>query len=535
MSVYSIFLVLFMLMAPSPKPTLPDFSMTGYKFGEMPPVNSTIVATVSPSAGNDTANIQAAIAQVATLTPNEAGFRGAIQLTPGVYEITQTLHITASGIVLTGKNPGGTDATLHATYQNQAPLIEVGIDESPTIPWSTIQSVPASSFPLGFTRVPVPDPAAFQVGDAVVLTVIPNQAWAEMLGMDQLSAINTNAIDWNPDSYHIGYQRIVQSVTSTEVALDVGIPVTIDPAYYSVQLAPYSFPERIEQAGVEDLILISDYDASVTNQHPYEEEGVYYSSDENHAFTAIRFLAAAHAWARNVETHHFGGLIFETRAASKNISLINCSALDPVSLITGSRRYGFDLGGQLGLVIGGTTRNCRHDYALASRTAGPNAFVDCSGELSTAISEPHHRWATGVLYDNVMVSGTRAVIATLNRGTSGGGHGWAGANSVFWNCGAPLFIMMQAPTTFTAMVGRDPSIPPSNAVSWWATVFNDLNGSDSIVEHSFGLFWDSEPLLESIDARYPIDSLYHTQKNAREGYPAAQADLKAIQDLLFGK
>jgi hypothetical protein len=58
-------------------------------------------------------------------------------------------------------------------------------------------------------------------------------------------------------------------------------------------------------------------------------------------------------------------------------------------------------------------------------------FVDCESENQKAAVGPHHRWANGLLFDNVV--GTRDFEAH-NRLNSGSGHGWAGANTIYWNC-----------------------------------------------------------------------------------------------------
>ena len=43
---------------------------------------------------------------------------------------------------------------------------------------------------------------------------------------------------------------------------------------------------------------------------------------------------------------------------------------------------------------------------------------------------PHHRFATGTLYDTV----SGGLLSVEDRGSSGTGHGWSGANVVYWNC-----------------------------------------------------------------------------------------------------
>src|SRR5690606_16596133 len=102
--------------------------------------------------------------------------------------------------------------------------------------------------------------------------------------------------------------------------------------------------------------------------------------------------------------------------------------------------------GQLCLVRNSYSRNGRHDFVMGALAAGPNAFVDCKAEMCHAASEPHHRWATGTLWDNCSLSGPTAYFSLSNRGNFGSGHGWAGAQMVLWNCTTPLAVVMHPPT-----------------------------------------------------------------------------------------
>jgi hypothetical protein len=75
------------------------------------------------------------------------------------------------------------------------------------------------------------------------------------------------------------------------------------------------------------------------------------------------------------------------------------------------------------------TRNGRHDYVTGSRVTGPNVFLDCYSDHMFSDTGPHHRWATGLLFDNIRAGEVRV----RNRGSSGSGHGWAGNTTMFWN------------------------------------------------------------------------------------------------------
>lgn len=89
-----------------------------------------------------------------------------------------------------------------------------------------------------------------------------------------------------------------------------------------------------------------------------------------------------------------------------------------------------------------SAENGRHSFATGSRDPGPIAFVRCTG--NSGLSETHSRWATGVLYDNVDKGD--GGLGAFNRGRSGSGHGWAGANVVMWNCTANSIKVQNPPS-----------------------------------------------------------------------------------------
>ena len=146
---------------------------------------------------------------------------------------------------------------------------------------------------------------------------------------------------------------------------------------------------------------------------------------------------------------HFGYSCVNIVSSGKRITVQDCACIDPVSLIKGGRRYSFALDGQECLVQRCYTRGGRHDYVMHARARGPNVFLDCVADRTYSDSGPHHRWATGTLYDNL-------ACGHLNvqwRGWSGTGHGWAGANMVFWNCRASHIDCQKPPTANNYCIG----------------------------------------------------------------------------------
>ena len=92
-----------------------DFSHAGYKGGGVQIPDVRVARSVKPVAGDNTAHIQAAIDEVSKLPLDANGFRGAVLLDRGSYDIAGTLRIAASGVVLRGSGSGENGTVLRAT------------------------------------------------------------------------------------------------------------------------------------------------------------------------------------------------------------------------------------------------------------------------------------------------------------------------------------------------------------------------------------------------------------------------------------
>ena len=168
-------------------------------------------------------------------------------------------------------------------------------------------------------------------------------------------------------------------------------------------------------------------------------------------------------WGRNLKAQYLQGLS-SFADTSKWITVQDASSVAPVSVLTGSRRYTYNVNGQLNLVQRSHAQGSRHAFVVGARVPGPNVFLDCRAEGEHAFSEPHHRWSVGGLYDNVQ--GTLAIVDRQYYGT---GHGWSGANYVAWNCRGRLAL--QSPPTahnfaigFVGTKGKPPFKAPDG---WW--------------------------------------------------------------------
>lgn len=180
----------------------------------------------------------------------------------------------------------------------------------------------------------------------------------------------------------------------------------------------YTFPGRIAEVGIEHLLLESEYAGE---------------TDEDHGWTAIQFNKIENGWVRNITARYFGFAAVSLEKEAKQITVQDARCLEAKSQITGSRRYSFSNNGQLNLFMNLQAADGRHDYVTGARVCGPNVFYNCTAIRTHADIGPHHRWAVGTLYDNIVTDGE---INVQDRGNWGSGHGWAGVTQVLWNCTA---------------------------------------------------------------------------------------------------
>ncbi len=423
-----------------------DFSTVGFGFGqgEIPQIPA--VVTVQPGSGDDTARIQAAINQVAAMPLGSNGFRGAVQLGPGEFQIGTSVAINTSGIVLRGSGQEvGSGTVLRATGTSQRDVIQI----QGTGSWSKVsgseKSVLDKYVPVGATSFRVADAGTFSVGDRVNVFRPSTQNWIEALGMDQIPPRSDGGtvVQWAQGNFDRQHDRVVTRVEGDRVFLDAPITQSLDAQYGGGTLYRYNWSGRISNVGVENLRGISDFQAGN-------------NTDENHARSLIFMDRIEHGFVQNVTAEHFWFSLVEADTRAKNITVQDSINLDPISVITGGRRYAFQNNSQLSLFRNLLSTEGRHDFIQNSPNTGPNVFVDVTSVNSHADTGPHQRWSTGALYDNVTVGGDQLNIR--NRGNAGTGHGWTGGNMVVWNSKAQGFTVQNPPTAQNWVIGSIGSI-----------------------------------------------------------------------------
>jgi len=173
--------------------TLPDFSRAGYQGGgvAIPFVRAKL--TLAPSGGDDTIAIQNAIDTVSALPVEPTGFRGAVVLTEGEFQVSSTLAITVGGVVVRGagqQDGGGTRITF--TAGSQANLFEVSGNGGPaTIGSGT--AITDSFVPVGSRTLNLADASGFFPGDLIQITNLMNQKWIDDIGMDSSGIMGSEA------------------------------------------------------------------------------------------------------------------------------------------------------------------------------------------------------------------------------------------------------------------------------------------------------------------------------------------------------
>ena len=458
---------------------IPDFSHCGYMGGGVKIPDVKVVATIYPGEDSmdDSPRIQAVIDSVSRISPGEDGFRGAILLKKGTYRIGSALRIMESGIVLRGEGNNETGTILLAITPQKYNVIELGGKHRLIPDEKSKREITDVYVPSGTRVIHVKEASSiYQAGDLVMVQRPSTFEWIHDIRMDSITPRplkgetaydsfrryretkgNTNmngTVQWKPGTKDLFFERRIVSVSGDKITLDIPLANALQKEYGGAFVYKYDIPGRISQCGIENMYGMSVYDPTVQKEH--RDIGLY-ACDENHANNFVYCDAAENIWVRDVSVEHFDCCVW-TSQFTKFLTGQDLSAINPVSEITGGRRYAYSVWGQMNLFQRCYSSHHRHEFVLGATVAGPNAFVDGKGDMTFASSEPHQRWAAGCLYDNIIIKGPDGSLLAVDRGWYGSGHGWAGAQIVFWNCSAPVIMVMQPPTAQNFAIGSNGEI-----------------------------------------------------------------------------
>jgi hypothetical protein len=458
-----------------------DFSHAGYRGGgvAIPWVSVEADLEASPGIRDDHARIQAAIDAVSLLPISPDGFRGAVLLRAGTYHVSKSLRVEAGGVVIRGEGQHEGGTVLQFTASTQSDLFEFsGSGGWVKLP-GTETAIVDPFVPSGTRTFSVGSTAGLSVGDRLMVHRTPNQAWIDLLKMGRYN--------WTPEFYRSRSPRVIEAIDGNTLTVDAPLVHAIESRYGGGEVYRYQFNGALREVGIENIRL----ESSFTDE-----------TDEDHGWSAIVFRRVENGWVRRVTARHFGFACVNISQESQFITVEDSAQLDPKSKITGRRRYSFYIDdASFVLMQRCYTRGGRHDYVTGSQTVGPNVFVDSLAENTKNDIGPHHRYSEGLLFDNVR----GGEMNVQNRRKTGTGHGWAGSQTVFWNCHATTMICDAPEGAMNFSIG-------------------------CIAEQRQGWYPPNEPdgIWESHGKPVSPRSLYYAQLEDRLG-PAAVANVTSLQ------
>ncbi|HKL20283.1 MAG TPA: hypothetical protein VJ904_00670, partial [Tichowtungia sp.] len=288
--------------------------------------------------------------------------------------------------------------------------------------------------PSGSSTLTLEDASGFAAGDSVTVYKTTNWEWIDQLGLgERIRHIRggkqgASKTPWTPQTYT--HPRKITAINGNTITLDVNLPQSIDQEFGGGYVRQTKPSIDHSQCGLENLRIVSNYDETKSGNG----KGTNYAN----LWNGIRLLCRD-GWTRNCTVMHVVKSAVDINGRFCTVREVK--SLQPVGPKAGGRRYAFNLSdnGMGNLCYKCYSEDSRHDFVAGARVMGPNVFLKCTA-YKGGQSEPHHRWSTGILYDNITMK-EGGSLAAINRGDSGTGHGWAGANIVFWNCAAKGIVV----------------------------------------------------------------------------------------------
>jgi hypothetical protein len=408
---------------------LPDFSYAGYMGGGVPLPVLPVKITLSPIAGDNTANIQNAINSVSALTPDASGFRGAVLLNPGIYQIAGTLSISASGVVLRGSGDSINNGTVLLVTGTSRNVITVGGTGSWVKTGSTY-NITNAYVPLGATNFSVSGSLPFTVGENIVIQRPQTQPWINAINMNSL----TNP--WTPNS-GLHFERKIIAINGSQITVDAPLCNPIESAWTTGQVYQATDSGRIQNVGIENLCgvgQISDYPSNILTG------------------TFISYQNIKNSWAHDILMSGWGNGF---SLNDKWCTVQDCIYTNPATGTSSAAPAAYTFGGGAALSL---FQRCTsyggyyHIMVTQAATPGPDVFLNFNCFGTHYNGGPHQRWAAGALHDNIIMAldsegGYTPYLAINNRGNDGSGQGWSAGFSIMYNCQVPQFQLEQPNTT----------------------------------------------------------------------------------------
>jgi uncharacterized protein YjdB len=436
---------------------IPDFSNVGYMDGAIgvPVGEAPVKVTLNPTpSGEDRTRIQEAIDLVCNMPLDANGFRGAVLLKKGTYRLNDgnipvlsdgygyALRIWASGVVLRGEGQGTDGTILYSDFALNHTMI-------------TLEPLSQSTYESNMTRITdayvgtgaktftVADASSYAIGDNIIVKFTPNSAWFSDLKVTTGGYINDPADYWTAEAvgYNIGFKRKIIAKVGNTITIDCSIVQPMQTKYGGGQITKYTTNGRLSKCGVEDLRIVGIEDGGSPSV----------SGNGNRLRVGIRPRFLDNSWIHGVTVTRTSEAAVMTWGVM-NVTVEECAYIDPRGSISGGWRYSFCLDAGSARVL---FQRCysdygRHDFVTHARMPGPNVFVDCLSTRGLSALGPHHRWATGTLFDNI--KGSTAMEITVY-GPGSAGHAWRGAQTVGWNLECAAYVCDAAMGSQNFLIG----------------------------------------------------------------------------------
>jgi len=417
-----------------------DFSFAGYDGGGVAIPEVAVKVTVSPGqpGTDDSLAIQDAIDKVSQM-PIVDGHRGAVLLSPGIFNCQSTLNITAGGVVLRGSE--GTILRLSGPAH-----LAINVSGKKTVtPAGHPVRITDEYIPSGTDAFDVKDARGLAAGDTIQIVRPVTRAWVQFMGMANLLR-NDRQQKWL--SGNLDAERVIKAIDGNRITVTVPLSDNYDAKYLDppgATVAKVTVSGVISQVGLEDLRI----------ECPPQAVGIDFPS-----YQSIHVDDAVDAWVRDVQIANTIGAV-DVLAGASRVTVQRVSVTHEEATIGAAKPGDFGADGTQTLFdqCTGTGNNLFYLITMG-RVQGPNVALHCTFHGNGHI-EPHMRWSTGLLLDNCKVTGSGG-IDLMNRGIMGSGHGWTMGWGVAWNCSAKELLIQEPPGAMNWAIGcqGDPTNQP---------------------------------------------------------------------------
>lgn len=422
-----------------------DFSQAGYMGGGVALPVVPVKCLVKSSGGyDDTQLIQNAINQVAAM-PLKNGFRGAVELAPGVFICSGPIILSTPGIVLRGTGSGIGRTTIKMVGSPHTAIIigrgNINVPLGKTersdsdIVNTTKTLITDAYVPSGAIAFTVADASGFAIGDTIAINRPVTENWVHFMGMDNMTREGKPQTWIKAGSRGISKRRIT-AISGNKLTVDIPLADSYDSRFLNppgIEVAKVKSVSRVTQVGIENIHI----------QCPPLE------IDYGHApYAGIR-VGGDDCWVKNVFCEE---TMNTTVLAGSRITMEKVIVKHTYPNLGASKPTDFSLEGSENLIdrceiTGGNT----YFVWTSSLIPGPNVLLNCTFKGIGSRIQPHQRWATGLLVDNCTVPD--GGIDFMNRGAAGSGHGWTMGWAVAWNCVAKTYIIQNPPGAVNWAIG----------------------------------------------------------------------------------